>query len=49
MAGDEKSRLKTLLSYWVGHNEEHGREFREWAERAAQMGRKRWPGPVCRP
>jgi pyridoxal biosynthesis lyase PdxS len=38
MVSDEKARLKTLLSYWVEHNEEHSQEFREWAEKAKKMG-----------
>jgi nickel/cobalt exporter len=38
MVGDDKTRLKALLSYWVEHNREHSQEFREWADRAGQMG-----------
>jgi hypothetical protein len=38
MVDDEKTRLKALLTYWVEHNDEHTREFREWAEKATQMG-----------
>jgi hypothetical protein len=38
MSDDEKARLKTLLSYWVEHNEEHSGEFKEWAEKARGMG-----------
>ena len=38
MSVDEKARLKTLLSYWVEHNEEHSQEFKEWAEKAKEMG-----------
>jgi hypothetical protein len=38
MSTDDKSKLKTLLSYWVEHNEEHSGEFREWAEKAKEMG-----------
>jgi hypothetical protein len=38
MSTDEKTKLKTLLSYWVEHNEEHSGEFREWAEKAREMG-----------
>ena len=39
MSADEKSKLKTLLTYWVEHNEEHSGEFREWAEKAKEMGK----------
>ena len=38
MSMEEKNKLKTLLSYWVEHNEEHSGEFREWAEKAREMG-----------
>ncbi|MGD9142296.1 MAG: hypothetical protein PVG61_00460 [Dehalococcoidia bacterium] len=38
MSNDEKDRLKTLLGYWIEHNEEHSQEFKEWAEKARQMG-----------
>ena len=38
MSMEEKDKLKTLLSYWVEHNEEHSGEFREWAEKAREMG-----------
>ena len=38
MSADEKSKLKTLLTYWVEHNEEHSGEFREWAEKVKAMG-----------
>lgn len=30
---DAKSKLSSLLAYWLEHNKEHGAEFREWAER----------------
>ena len=32
---DTKSKLNSLLSYWLEHNQEHGAEFREWADRIA--------------
>ena len=35
---DEKDKMKTLLCYWVEHNEEHSGEFKEWAEKAREMG-----------
>ena len=38
MSSEEKSRLKIILAHWVEHNEDHSREFREWAEKARQMG-----------
>jgi hypothetical protein len=30
---DTKSKLKGLLSYWLEHNQEHGAEFCEWADK----------------
>ncbi len=38
MVSDDKTRLKTLLSYWVDHNREHSQEFRDWADKAEKMG-----------
>jgi hypothetical protein len=38
MSMAEKDKLKTLLRYWVEHNEEHSQEFKEWAEKAREMG-----------
>ena len=38
MSSEEKSRLKIILAHWVEHNEDHSREFKEWAEKARQMG-----------
>ena len=38
MSMDEKDKLKTLLSYWAEHNKEHSGEFKEWAEKAREMG-----------
>ena len=32
MGNDELARLKTLLDYWVKHNQEHSQELREWVE-----------------
>jgi hypothetical protein len=30
---DTRSQLKSLLAYWLEHNQEHGVEFREWADK----------------
>jgi len=35
---DERAKLRTLLIYWIEHNEEHSQEFREWADKAKAMG-----------
>jgi hypothetical protein len=32
---DTRSKLKTLLSYWLEHNGEHRAEFLEWADKIA--------------
>jgi nickel/cobalt exporter len=40
MSNDVKSQLRALLAYWVEHNREHGEEFREWSEKAGEMGEK---------
>ena len=38
MDNDEKTKLRTLLNYWIGHNKEHSQEFREWASKASGFG-----------
>ena len=38
MSNDDRAKLKTLLNYWVEHNREHAEEFKEWADKAEQMG-----------
>ena len=38
MGNDDLAKLKTLLGYWIEHNQEHGQEFREWAEKVAGPG-----------
>lgn len=30
-----EKQLHTLLDYWIKHNGEHTREFRDWADRVA--------------
>jgi hypothetical protein len=34
MEAEQGERLRALLEYWITHNEEHGAEFEEWAEKA---------------
>jgi len=40
--GDEKTegivKLRKMIEYWVGHNEEHARSYRLWATRARDAG-----------
>jgi len=38
MSSEGKSKLKTMLHYWIEHNKEHSQEFREWAEKAKSFG-----------
>jgi hypothetical protein len=32
---DIRKKLQTLLDYWIEHNSEHEKEFRDWADKAA--------------
>ena len=38
MGTDEMVKLKTLLTYWMDHNQEHSQEFREWADKVKGFG-----------
>ena len=38
MDNDDRVKLRTLLDYWMEHNKEHSREFREWADKARGFG-----------
>ena len=38
MINNDKENLKALLKYWIAHNQDHGTEFKEWAEKAGLMG-----------
>ena len=38
MVNDERSKLRTLLNYWIEHNKEHSQEFREWAGKVKRFG-----------
>ena len=38
MGGDERTKLRVLLSHWVEHNREHSQEFSEWADKAKALG-----------
>ncbi len=40
MSSDEKTKLKTLLDYWVEHNQEHSQEFKDWVDKARALGEK---------
>jgi hypothetical protein len=34
---DVQEKLKILLDYWIEHNSEHEKEFRDWADKAASL------------
>jgi hypothetical protein len=34
---DIQEKLKILLDYWIEHNNEHEKEFRDWADKAASL------------
>ncbi len=38
MAQTDMEKIKILLKHWVEHNEEHGEDFQEWAEKAKSHG-----------
>ena len=38
MGSDEKTKLRTLLNYWVEHNREHSQEIEDWADKAKALG-----------
>ena len=38
MDSDEKTKMKTLLSYLVEHNRDHSQEVKDWAKKAREIG-----------
>ncbi len=34
---DVQERLHILLDYWIEHNSEHEKEFRDWADKTASL------------
>jgi len=34
---DIEEKLHILLDYWIEHNREHAKEFRDWAQKAASL------------
>ena len=46
MGDDERSKLITLLKYWIGHNQEHSQEFREWVDKAKALGEDKVAGEM---
>jgi hypothetical protein len=35
---DNKEKLSIIIKHWIGHNESHLKEHRQWAEKAGEMG-----------
>jgi len=35
---EDLTKLRILLPHWIEHNGEHAERFREWAEKAREMG-----------
>ena len=40
MSTDDILKLTKLLDFWIEHNQEHGDEFAEWANKAKLSGRE---------
>ena len=34
---DVQEKLRILLDYWIEHNSEHEKEFRDWADKAVSL------------
>jgi len=34
---DVQEKLRILLDYWIEHNGEHEKEFRDWADKVASL------------
>ena len=34
---DVQEKLRVLLDYWIEHNSEHEKEFRDWADRVGSL------------
>jgi hypothetical protein len=34
---DVKEKLNIMLDYWIEHNSEHEKEFRDWADKVASL------------
>ena len=38
MVSDNEAKLRTVLNYWIEHNQEHSKEFGDWAAKAREFG-----------
>ncbi len=36
----EADKLTKIVEHWIRHNEEHAKSYRDWADRARDMGRE---------
>ncbi|MCD6391083.1 MAG: hypothetical protein J7L92_03735 [Dehalococcoidia bacterium] len=34
---DVREKLRILLDYWIEHNSEHEKEFRDWADKVVSL------------
>ena len=35
---EEKDKLPIVIKHWIEHNESHIEEYRQWAQKAGEMG-----------
>jgi nickel/cobalt exporter len=35
---DDREKLPIIIEHWIGHNESHMEEYRQWAEKAGVLG-----------
>ena len=35
---DDKEKLPIIIKHWVEHNESHMEEYRQWAQKAEELG-----------
>jgi len=35
---DDREKLPIIIKHWIGHNESHMEEYRQWAEKAGKLG-----------
>jgi hypothetical protein len=35
---DDKEKLPIIIKHWIEHNESHIGEYRQWAEKAEELG-----------
>jgi nickel/cobalt exporter len=35
---DDREKLPIIIKHWIEHNESHIEEYRQWAEKAGEMG-----------